>query len=153
MYDVVHIDEKWFEITKVNCRYVLTPTESDPERGVQSKWHIPKIMFLCVVARPSQVGNAYSDSKIGIWPFARQVPAARNSVNRPAGTLEWKPENITTAMYTAMLRNKVIPAIHDKFPHEVIPSEASNTTMHHHTKQWMTRRWKTTRWRTTDWIL
>ena len=121
MYAVVHIDEKWFKITKVNCRYVLTPTKSNPERGVQSKQHIPKIMFLCAIARPRRVGNAYFDSKIDIWPFTRQVPAARNSINRPAGTLEWKLVSVTTATYTKMLRDKVIPAIHDKFPHEVTP--------------------------------
>ena len=121
MYDVVHIDEKWFEITQVNCRYVLTPTESNPERGVQSKQHIPKIMFLCAVARPRRVGNAHFDGKIGIWPFAHQVPAMRNSINRPAGTLEWRTQNVNTETYTEMLRDKVIPAIHDKFPHEVTP--------------------------------
>ena len=121
MYDVVHIDEKWFEITKVNCRYILTPTESNPERGVQLKCHIPKIMFLCAVARPRRVGNAHFDGKIGIWPFAHQVPAMRNSINRPAGTLVWTLHNVNTEAYTEMLRDKVIPAIHDKFPHEVTP--------------------------------
>ena len=121
MYDVVHIDEKWFEITKVNCRYILTPTKPNPERGVQSKQHIPKIMFLCAVARPKRVGNAHFDGKIGIWPFAHQVPALRNSIIRPAGTLEWKPVSVTTVTYTKMLRDKVILAIHDKFPHEVTP--------------------------------
>ena len=67
------------------------------------------------------MGNAHFDGKIGIWPFARQVAAARNSINRPAGTLEWRLVSVTTAMYTEMLRNKVIPTIHDKLPHEVTP--------------------------------
>ena len=122
MYDIVHIDEKWFEITKVNCRYILTPTKSNPGCGVQSKHYILKIMFLCAVARPRSVENAYFDGKIGIWAFANQVAVERNSVNHPAGTLEWKSENVTTAMYTDMLKEKVIPAIHDKFPHEVTPN-------------------------------
>ena len=69
MYDVVHIDEKWFEITQVNCRYVLTPTESNPERGVQSKRHIPKIMFLCAVARPRRVGNGAQEHDLWDMPL------------------------------------------------------------------------------------
>ncbi|KAE9221942.1 hypothetical protein PF002_g15424 [Phytophthora fragariae] len=36
MYDVVHLDEKWFYKKKF----------------VQSKRHIKKVMFLCAVARP-----------------------------------------------------------------------------------------------------
>ena len=37
MYNIVHIDEKWFYITKKIGRYYLLPNENDPHRTCQSK--------------------------------------------------------------------------------------------------------------------
>ena len=52
MFDVVHIDEKWFYQTKESERYYLLPEESDPIRTCKSKRFITKVMFLEAVARP-----------------------------------------------------------------------------------------------------
>lgn len=50
MMDVVHIDEKWFFLSKETERYYLLPGELEPYRTCKSKRFIPKIMFLAAVA-------------------------------------------------------------------------------------------------------
>ncbi|KAI3957864.1 hypothetical protein MKW92_050961, partial [Papaver armeniacum] len=52
MYDVIHIDEKWFFMTKIAENSYLHPEETEPYRTCQSKRYIKKVMFLAVVARP-----------------------------------------------------------------------------------------------------
>jgi hypothetical protein len=44
--DVIFLDEKWFCITKVSDCYILTPTKAPPERTIQHKSHITKVIFL-----------------------------------------------------------------------------------------------------------
>ena len=51
MSNVVHIDEKLFYITRTQQTFYLTPDEIEPHREIQSKRFVPKIMFMCVVAR------------------------------------------------------------------------------------------------------
>ena len=50
--DVVHIDEKHFYLTRETQTYYLAPSEVEPHRECQSKRFIPKIMFMCDVAKP-----------------------------------------------------------------------------------------------------
>ena len=50
--NVVHIDEKHFYLTRETQTYYLAPVEVEPHRECQSKRFIPKIMFMCVVAKP-----------------------------------------------------------------------------------------------------
>ena len=45
--DTIHIDEKWFFMTKVNNRYILVVGEEPPKRTVANKHSIHKVMFLC----------------------------------------------------------------------------------------------------------
>lgn len=52
MYDRVHVDEKWFYLLKLRRRVYLAPAEDAPHGQVQNKRFIPKLMFLCAVARP-----------------------------------------------------------------------------------------------------
>ena len=134
MYNRVHVDEKWFYITKVKDRYYLVPGEEAPERTTSHKSHVPKVMFLCAVARPryDPGRNQWFDGKVGMWPMAHQVPAARASVNRPAGTLEWKNLTVTKALYTEYLLEKVLPAIRERFPHtnQPIYIQQDNATSH-----------------------
>ncbi|MCL7025149.1 hypothetical protein MKW94_025220 [Papaver nudicaule] len=42
MYNVIHIDEKWFYMTKTTENYYLHPEEEDPHRTCQSKRFIKK---------------------------------------------------------------------------------------------------------------
>jgi hypothetical protein len=52
MYDVVHIDEKWFNEDVDGRTYLLLPDEEAPQRHRRSKRFIPKTMFLAAVSRP-----------------------------------------------------------------------------------------------------
>lgn len=111
-YNRVHVDEKWFFLTKKNARYYLAHDEATPHRHIRSKNHITKVMFLCAVARPR--GNF--DGKLGIWPFAVLTPAACSSRNRPRGALEWKGYNVDKDAYKRMIIDKVVPAIKERWP-------------------------------------
>ncbi|XP_042003778.1 uncharacterized protein LOC121752748 [Salvia splendens] len=57
MHNVVHIDEKWFYMTKVSDRYYLLPDEDEPYRSCKSKRYITKVMFMCAVSRPQFDAN------------------------------------------------------------------------------------------------
>jgi AraC-like DNA-binding protein len=75
MYNIIHIDEKWFYITRKNRNFYLVPGEIDPHRTVQNKNAIVKVMFLSAVARPrfDEHGNCTFDGKLGVWAFVRKV--------------------------------------------------------------------------------
>ncbi|ETV74095.1 hypothetical protein H257_11397 [Aphanomyces astaci] len=114
MMDYVHLDEKWFYITKTTRRYYLVPGAKEPQRMCKSKRFISKIMFLSAVARPDATGTWW-DGKIGTWPFVESVQAQRNSANRAAGTYETKALTVTKDVYRAFLVEKVLPAIVSKW--------------------------------------
>jgi len=118
MFNVVHIDEKWFHLTKVKQTIYLLPHEVGPERSTQSKKIIPKIMFLCAVARSrfNKSKSQYFDGKIALWPFFHQVPAARNSKNRSKETLITKPKIADRNEFRCIHVEKVILAIKAKWP-------------------------------------
>ncbi|KAF0933329.1 hypothetical protein E2562_017953 [Oryza meyeriana var. granulata] len=67
MQNIVHIDEKWFNMTKKAKTYYLLPEEEDPLHTVQNKNNIGKVMFLAAVARPrfDVQGNVTFSRKIG----------------------------------------------------------------------------------------
>lgn len=109
MVDRIHIDEKWFYLTKTSQTFYLLPEEPAPHRSVRHKSHIEKVMFLCAVAKP----RGGWDGKLGIWPFVIKEAAERSSVNRPRGTLVTKSINVTRDIYRDFIINKVLPAIRD----------------------------------------
>ncbi|ETV89236.1 hypothetical protein H257_00592 [Aphanomyces astaci] len=84
MDNYVHVDEKWFYLTKVNRRYYVYDDEEVAARTVKSKHFITKVMFLAAVARPrfDPHTRRVFDGKIGVWPFVEVVAAKRRSVNR-----------------------------------------------------------------------
>lgn len=118
MFDVVHIDEKWFYLTRTNQRYYLTPEESNPYRTCKSKRFIEKVMFLAAVARPrwDPHRKTYFDGKLGIWPFVIKEPAKRSSRNRPKGTPVTKSINVDKQVFRDMLLTNVLPAIRQQWP-------------------------------------
>ena len=131
MYDRVDVDEKWFYLTKKSESYILINPdnennendqlgESHVYRAVKDSSKIKMVMFLCAQARPRWDNNANQmwDGKIGIWPIGEYIPAVRNSVNRPAGTPVWKNQSVDKNRYRALLLEKVIPAIKDKWPRQ-----------------------------------
>lgn len=122
MYNVIHIDEKWFYRTKKSLKLYLAGDEEEPERFTQNKNYIERVMFLAAVARPrfDVNDNVTFDGKIGIWPFTFQEAAKRDSPNRLAGTIVTKViPKVTRDVSRDFLVNKVIPAIKAKWP----PSE------------------------------
>ncbi|XP_074266633.1 uncharacterized protein LOC141589912 [Silene latifolia] len=121
MYSVVHIDEKWFYMTKKKEKYYLHSMEADPLRTCQSKNYIGKVMFLVAMARPRYDcdGNETFSGKIGVFPLITKEPAIRRSRNRDAGTLVTKSiPSITREVIRSFLIEKVVPAIKATWPIE-----------------------------------
>ncbi|KAF0682707.1 hypothetical protein As57867_025112, partial [Aphanomyces stellatus] len=118
MLEHVHLDEKWFYLTKVTRTFYLVPGEAEPQRKCKSKRFITKVMFLSAVARPRYNDDTgkWWDGKIGTWPFVERVQARRDSVNRAAGTYEAKPITVTKDVYREFLTDKVLPQIVSKWP-------------------------------------
>ncbi|XP_058223067.1 uncharacterized protein LOC131332786 [Rhododendron vialii] len=119
MYNYVHIDKKWFYMTKESERYYLLPEEDQPHRTCKNKRFITKVMFLAAVARPRFGANGGEEfsGKIGIFPFTFKEPAKRTSKNRVAGTMETKAiATVTKDVIRSCLIDKVIPAIQSKWP-------------------------------------
>jgi hypothetical protein len=135
MQNIVHIDEKWFYMTKKNRNYYLL-LEDVPIRAVHSKNCIGKVMFLTVVARPrfDTTGTVTFSGKIGCWPFVKEIPAARRSDNRPKGTLEIKLIKVNREVMREFIIEKVLPAILAAWPVEdvgqTILIQQDNATPH-----------------------
>ena len=83
LFNVIHIDEKWFLHSRVTQRYYLLADEDEPYKHTQHKKFIPKAMFLAALARPiiTKEGVCLFDGKIGIWPFMDYVVAQRTTAN------------------------------------------------------------------------
>lgn len=131
MMNVIHMDEKWFNITETTAGFYLLPQEEDPHRTAKSKRFITKVMFVAVVARPrhNSSKNSWFDGKIGIFPFTYEQAAKRNSKNRIKGTMETKiVQAIGRSECRAMLIDKILPAIRDKLPRSW-PGQTSDTIL------------------------
>ncbi|XP_028193314.1 uncharacterized protein LOC114378929 [Glycine soja] len=125
MYNIIHIDEKWFYMTKKSERYYLLPDEDKPHRSCKSKNFVPKVMFLTAVARPrfDSEKNVTFSGKIGIFPFVTQEPAKRTSVNRVAGTMETKAiTSINRDLIRSVFIEKVLPATKEVWPRDELGS-------------------------------
>lgn len=145
MYDFVHIDEKWFHLTKKAQRYYLASDERGKYRAAVSKNFIPKIMFATAVARPrfNEDGECTFDGKIGVFPYTYQEPAKRKSKNRDKGVMQTKLiERITKDITREMLITHIVPAIKAKWPNnsgpKVIYIQQDNARTHvtHDDEEW-----------------
>ena len=118
MEDLIHIDKKWFYLTKDGQRFIIAADEEEPYRHVQHKSFLTKIMFLCAVARPryDTNKNAWFDGKIGIWLIGKWEPAKRSSKKRAKGTPVWKNQLINRDVYCEYLIQKLLPAVKEKWP-------------------------------------
>ncbi|XP_042051355.1 uncharacterized protein LOC121796606 [Salvia splendens] len=109
MHNIVHIDEKWFYMTKTSDRYYLLPDEDVPYRSCKFKRFITKVMFMVAVSRPliGSDGETIFDGKVGLFPFTKEVLVKRSSKNRPKGTIETKPiQSINKEIMTTCLLNQ-----------------------------------------------
>ncbi|KAF0735918.1 hypothetical protein Ae201684P_021243 [Aphanomyces euteiches] len=75
-------------------------------------------MFLAAVARSrfDEACGIIFDGNVGMWPFVREVPVARNSRNRPTGSMVMTLVNVNATGYHDFVMNKVIPAIKASLP-------------------------------------
>ena len=131
----VHIDEKWFYLSKVKNTYYLLNDEEPPERSCKSKRFITKVMFMAAVAQPQrdEDGNCLFDGLLGIWPFVKTEVAKRSSRNRPAGANVTKTvDSVGRQEITDMMKDKLIPAIRQKWPHpdKVVIIQQDNARPH-----------------------
>ena len=118
MEDLIHIDKKWFYLTKDGQHFIIAADEEEPYRDVQHKSFLMKIMFLCVVARPryDMNKNAWFDGMIGIWPIGKWEPVKRSLKKRAKGTPVWKNQCITRDVYSEYLIQKLLPAVKERWP-------------------------------------
>ena len=82
-YHQLHIDEKWFFVSKEKLKIYLGHGEEAPTRRTKHKEHIEKvIIFLSAVTRPRLYKEKVCtfDGKIRIWPFVHQVAVQRSSI-------------------------------------------------------------------------
>uniref|UniRef100_A0A8I6YMJ1 Transposase n=1 Tax=Hordeum vulgare subsp. vulgare TaxID=112509 RepID=A0A8I6YMJ1_HORVV len=84
--NMVHIDEKWYDMTRVKNSYYVLPGEPEPERTVSNTNSIGK------------------------------TEAQRNCQNRDRGTIEVKSVKVTRHVCREYLINELISAIQDKWP-------------------------------------
>ncbi|GJS86813.1 hypothetical protein Tco_0769449, partial [Tanacetum coccineum] len=122
MFNVIHIDEKWFYMSKPSKRYYLFPGEEEPLRTCKSKTFLTKVMFLAAVARPQfdASGNEIFSGKIGIFPLTTLEPEKRSSKNRVAGTLETKPILSVTKDVTTLQHLPYSPATNPGYPGRLV---------------------------------
>ena len=118
MEDLIHIDEKWFYLTKDGQCFIIAADKEEPYRHVQHKSFLMKIMFLCAVARPryDTRENAWFDGKIGIWPIGKWELAKWSSKKRAKGMPVWKNQCITQDVYCEYLILKFLQAVKEKWP-------------------------------------
>jgi hypothetical protein len=130
MFNRVHVDKKWFFLTRATERYYLAPDEEQPHRVIGHKSHIPVCMHLAANGRPRwDAGcNRWFSGKLGLWPVAHQV-AQRSSRHRPAGTLEWKSLSFSKVVYGGYLFDKVVPSILQSWPQDNRRIQFNRTTI------------------------
>jgi hypothetical protein len=114
----LHLDEKWFYVAREKRRLKLLPGMEHVTQAVRHKSHIKKVMFIAVVGMPHERDDIFFDGKIGMFPLVHMVPAKRNSVHRPAGTLEAKGFNLTAETYMDMMTKEggILDTIKEKMP-------------------------------------
>ncbi|CAM0944690.1 unnamed protein product [Alopecurus aequalis] len=115
MRKIVHMNEKWFIMTKTRKSFYLHPEEEEPERLVQNKNSIGKVMFLTAVARPryDEHDNVTFSGKIGVWPFVRVTAAKKRA---KIGKKGHSRPNVTRDVMREYLTQKVVPAIQALWP-------------------------------------
>jgi hypothetical protein len=105
MLNTVHVDEKWFYVSKLKQRQRMLPgTDRQNCTTTRHKSHIEKIMFLCAIGVPQWYQDShgmeqYWDGKIGIYPFIKWTVAKRKSKHRNAGAPVMESVNVTAETY------------------------------------------------------
>jgi hypothetical protein len=80
MDNIVHIDEKWFDMTRKN-KYYLHPEEPNPLRSVRNKNSIGKVMFFTAIAKP-RYGEGFRptfDGKLEHGHSSKRLPLLKRA--------------------------------------------------------------------------
>lgn len=105
--NIVWVDEAWFYLKHIQLPMKRLPDcPRFKDDTTASKTHIPKVMFLMAVGLPQQRAYQSADvfnGRLGIWPIVKEVPAKRNSKNRPKGAIENKPLAMVGPEYANIL--------------------------------------------------
>jgi transposase len=101
----VHVDEKWFFFAKKHQRLHVPPGVTPEPLHVIHKCHIPKVMVLAAIAKPSPIHNF--NGCLGCWPITEEKIAKRNSKNRPKGTVEDVPTTLNGKLFIEMMRDNL----------------------------------------------
>ncbi|KAL2936901.1 Aminopeptidase C [Bienertia sinuspersici] len=88
LQNLIHVDEKWFMMSKLSEKYYLSPEECDPYRVCRSKRYIVKIMFLAAWQSHYTVnrGNSYGMEKLGYFH------SHTKSQQRETAKTEWQEQ-------------------------------------------------------------
>ena len=116
IHDCIHLDEKWFFLTREKEQYLLLLDKKNPKCCVKHKSHITKVLCDVVRLRFNPPANSWWDGKLGIWPIGDWEPVKQKSKKRPKGTLVWKNKMVTKEVYRELLISKLIPAILENWP-------------------------------------
>ena len=75
MHDHIHLDEKWFFLTRQKEWYLLLLDKKNSKHCIKHKSHTTMVMFLCAVVRPcfNPCVNSWWDGKLGIWLFSQRI--------------------------------------------------------------------------------
>ena len=120
----VYLDEKWFWLgNRTQAQRILEwskPIKEFAHSEALSRDHMEKIMFLCGVGLPRPEGHPDGafDGKIACVALGEHIEAQRSSINRPAGTVEYKPASVTADLLFNVFTTSggVIEAIAEAFP-------------------------------------
>jgi hypothetical protein len=118
MYDLVHVDEKWFNLKQVKAGFILSSKEKAPYRHTRHKNHIQKVQFLSALGRPHYVEETgeWFDGKIGMWPVGHWETYTRGGSVNARGAPKWVDDSIDGPKYYELLMDYVVPAILEKHP-------------------------------------
>lgn len=115
MFGHIHIDEKWFYILTNGKSVLVAPDEELPDcPEAQHKSHILKGMFMSVCGRGQQ--KLKFTGLCGVHECTKWLPALRNSVNRPAGTLVETDVSVTSEYYRETMETRMLPQIIENMP-------------------------------------
>ncbi|ETV90726.1 hypothetical protein H310_14515 [Aphanomyces invadans] len=103
LFNVVHVAENWFYITKIRRPfYMWTDEEKPSRRQLQGVSHITK-------------ATPWVGRQGGMLAVLALHGSEEDCVNRPAGTIVYKPVSVTRDVYRSYLVDKVIPALKQKW--------------------------------------
>jgi hypothetical protein len=110
----IDVDGKWFFAWNYGQKCKVPPGYKRPKKILQSKSHIPKIMFLAVTAMP-QPDKGF-DGKIGFFRVCEIKTAKKNSRYHKKGDEYEVDVPLDANRYRQIMEEKVFPASRHKMP-------------------------------------